>query len=110
MLNLQASEKVPMPQKRFKLTAKVSSDDSSAIRPAIERIIGNKGKVKATQDGFEISAELQGKSARDLNRALLSEMRRAERRTMLRSEWSSGKIVEKFFDYVPKGIRELNRK
>jgi len=32
-------------------------------------------------------------------------MRRVEKRTRLRSEWTSGKTVEKFFDYVPKGTK-----
>jgi transposase len=49
--------------------------------------------------------QLEGESARDLNRAVLSALRRVERRTTLRAEWSSGTTVERFFDYVPKGIR-----
>ncbi len=30
-------------------------------------------------------------------------MRRAEKRTRMRAEWTSGKTAERFFDYVPKG-------
>jgi hypothetical protein len=41
---------------------------------------------------------------------LLSELRRAEKRTRIRTEWVfSGNTVEKFFDYVPKGTRRLSQ-
>jgi len=62
--------------------------------------------VKATDDGFE--AELTGGSARDLNRKLLSQMRKAERRTRLRAEWTSEGLTERFFDYVPKGKKKAH--
>jgi hypothetical protein len=39
----------------------------------------------------------------------LSEMRRAEKKTRLRAEWTSGGITEKFFDYVPKGTKKAER-
>lgn len=96
-----------MVQKKFRLTANVSSDNPSAVRPALDRVIGVKGKITPTKDGFEVEAELQGESAKDLNRALLSEMRKVEKRTRLRAEWRLGNTVEKFFDYVPKGTREV---
>ena len=96
-----------MPQKKFSLSAKISSYNPSAIKPALESLIGNKGTIKSTNDGFEVQAELEGESAKDLNRMLLSEMRRLEKRTRLRAEWSSDKTVQKFFDYVPKGIRKV---
>ena len=94
-----------MPQKDFMLSAKVSSDNLSAVKPALERFIGNKGTVKETAQGFEVEAELHGESAVALNRTLLSEMRRTEKRTRLRAEWTSEGKTEKFFDYVPKGSR-----
>ncbi len=97
-----------MPKKKFVLSAKVSSNNPSAIKPVLESLIGNRGTIKSTDDGFEIQAELEGENARDLNRMLLSEMRKVEKRTRLRAEWSSGETVEKFFDYVPKGIRKLD--
>jgi hypothetical protein len=55
-----------------------------------------------------VEAELSGKSARDLNRMLLSQLRRAERRTRLRAEWTSNGVAERFFDYVSKGKRKSN--
>ena len=34
-------------------------------------------------------------------------MRRVEKRTILRAEWTWGGVTEKFFDYVPKGIKRV---
>jgi hypothetical protein len=94
-------------QRTFKLSARISSDNPSAVGPVLKRLVG-KGKIKAVQDGFEVEANLEGDSARTLNRMLLSELRRAEKKTRIRAEWTSGSTIEKFFDYVPKGIRRLN--
>jgi hypothetical protein len=96
-------------QKTFKLSARISSDNPSAIKPILERVIGVRGTMKSIGDGFEVEADLRGESARDLNRMLLSEMRKAERRTRIRAEWASGNTVEKFFDYVPKGSRKISQ-
>ena len=67
--------------------------------------MGTRGTIKSTGDGFEVEAKLTGASARELNRQLLSDLRQAEKRTRLRSEWTSGGTTERFFDYVPKGTR-----
>ncbi len=96
-----------MVKKRFKLSANISSDNPSAIKPVLERIIGNKGVVKPTAEGFEVNAELDGESAKDLNRVLLSEMRKVEKKTRIRSEWILSDTVERFFDYVLKSTRKV---
>lgn len=96
-----------MVQRTFKLSTRISSDNPSAVKPVLKRLVG-KGKIKAVQDDLEVEADLAGDSARALNRMLLSELRRAEKRTRIRAEWASGSTIEKFFDYVPKGIRRLN--
>ena len=95
-----------MVQKRFRLSAWVSSNNPSVIKATIKAFVGSNGTIKPTEDGFEINAELEGDSAKDLNRKLLSEMRRMEKRTRLRAEWTCGNTIEKFFDYVPKGIHK----
>jgi uncharacterized protein (DUF2267 family) len=46
-----------------------------------------------------------GREREDLNRQILSEMRRAEKKTRLRAEWTSGGVTESFFDCVPKGTK-----
>ncbi len=92
-----------MVQRKFRLRANVSSDNLSGIKPALERIVANKGTIRQTDQGFEVDAELEGESAQVLNRMILSELRRVEKRTRIRAEWTSGDTIEKFFDYVPKG-------
>lgn len=98
-----------MAQRKFRLLARISSDNPLAIKPILQRLINNKGTLKATEEGFEVEADLNGETARDLNRMLLSEMRKAEKRTRIRAEWTSDKTIEKFFDYVPKGTRKLSQ-
>lgn len=96
-----------MTDKRFKLSAHVSSDNPSAVKLVLERIIGSNGSVKPADEGFQVEAELEGKSARDLNRMLLSQMRMAERRTRLRAEWTAEGVRERFFDYAAKRREKL---
>jgi hypothetical protein len=92
---------------RFELTATVSSENIAAVRPAIEDFVGRGGKIAKSDRGLEVSAVLEGESAKELNRALLSAMRKIEKRTRLRAQWRLGNTVESFFDYVPKGTRRL---
>jgi hypothetical protein len=96
-------------EKKFKLSARVSSATPSAIKTVLERIIGNNGSIKPTADGFEVNAEIKGESARDLNRMLLSELRKAEKKTRIRSEWTSEDTTEKFFDYSLKQTKKVNQ-
>ena len=98
-----------MAQKKFRLSARVSSDNSSMVKPVLERFLSKQGSIKSIDDGFEVTAELYGESARDLNRTLLSEMRKAEKKTRIRAEWTLGDKVERFFDYVPKGTRKVQQ-
>lgn len=88
--------------KRFELYAKISSSNPSAIEPVLRKFFENKGTLTREGDDFVIKASLEGNSAKDLNRALLSELRRAEKKTRLRAEWSYNKTTERFFDYVLK--------
>jgi hypothetical protein len=96
-------------RKSFKVSARISSANPSAVKPVLDRIIGSQGTVVSVEEGFEVNAELAGESAKDLNRMLLSEMRRVEKRTRIRAEWTLGDTTEKFFDYVPKGIRKAQK-
>ena len=86
----------------FKLKARVSRSDARTIRQALDQLAA-KGSVKEAAEGFVIEAELEGASAKELNRTLLSALRKVQRKTTLRSEWTSGDgTTEKFFDYVLK--------
>jgi len=91
-----------MPKKTFQLTARVSTENPKAIKPVLHEVLP-KGSIAKTEEGFLIRTKIAGESARELNKTLLSALRRVEKKTRLRSEWASGQSVERFFDYVPKG-------
>jgi hypothetical protein len=90
--------------------AQVSSDNPSAVKPALERIVASKGIMRVTDQGFAVEGELEGESAKSLNRMLPPELRRVEKRTRIRAEWTSGDTTEKFFDYVSKGTYKAQKK
>jgi hypothetical protein len=98
-----ASHNMAMAEECFQLVADVSSDDPAAIGAILRDLLP--GSITETADGFHIEASMTGTSARDLNRNLLSVLRRVERRTRLRAEWTAAGITHRFFDYVPKGTR-----
>ena len=100
-----------MAMKRFKLSAKVSTDSPEAVKSELESLF-TKGNVKAVEapGEFLIDAEIEGVSAKELNRALLTALRKAEKRTRLRAEWTQGGSTERFFDYVSKGTRKATTK
>lgn len=89
---------------RFTIRARVNTENPSAIRPLLRRLFPA-GTVTLTGDPKELvlRGELEGADARELNRSLLTELRRVEKRTRLRAEWTSEGTTEKFFDYVSKG-------
>ena len=90
-----------MATQRYQLVADVRSADAGAIEPVLRQLVGD--AVTPTEDGFHVTATLTGPSARELNRALLSALRRVERRTRLRATWTANGVSARFFDYVPKG-------
>ncbi len=94
-----------MAAKRFSLVAQVSTASSAKIKPVLAELVGH-GSIQRTADGFAVKAEMSGANARDLNRSLLSALRRVERKTRLRAEWTAGRTTERFFEYVPKDIRK----
>jgi hypothetical protein len=88
--------------KRFRLVAKVSSSTPSAVKPVLEKAVAP-GSVKEVKGEFMVDAQMQGESAKELNRTLLSALRRVEKKTRLRAEWTSDDgTTERFFDYVLK--------
>jgi len=66
-----------------------------------------KGFVKEDGGELVVEAQMKGDSAKELNRSLLSAMRRVEKRTRLRAEWTSDDgTTQKFFDYVLKNTNK----
>ena len=95
-----ASLEERMPLKTFRLTATVSSETPDAIRAALNEVLGKNASIERTADGYRVEATVVGVEARELNRRLLSAMRRIEKSTRLRSEWTADGVAERFFDYV----------
>jgi hypothetical protein len=89
---------------QFRLTGEVSSDDQAAVVPVLAQMLGP-GSVIETPGGLHVEGVMDGADAREVNRRLLSALRRAERRTRLRAEWTGGGQIHRFFDYVPKSTR-----
>ena len=80
----------------------MSSSNLKAIKPVLGQLIKT-GSLKEAKGEFIVDAEMTGDSAKELNRSLLSALRRVERRTRLRAEWTSDDgTTQKFFDYVLK--------
>ena len=92
-----------MVKKRFRLMARVSSSNPQAIRPVLRKFV-TKGSVKKAGEEFIVEAEMQGADAKELNRSLLSALRRVKKKkTRLRAEWTSDDgTTQRFFDYVLK--------
>jgi hypothetical protein len=91
-----------MVKKRFRLMARVSSSNPEAIRPVLRKLV-TKGSVKKAGEEFIVEAEMRGANAKELNRSLLSALRRVEKKTKLRAEWTSDDgTTQRFFDYVLK--------
>jgi hypothetical protein len=90
----------------FQLVADVSSADPAAIEPLLRQLVN--GDVTPTTDGLHVVARLSGESAKDLNRARLCALRRVERRTRLRAEWTAGGVTGRFFDYISNGLRSAS--
>jgi hypothetical protein len=95
-----------MPVARFTVRARVITENPPDIQRVLRRLFPT-ANLTLTGDPKEVvvRGEMEGTAARDLNRGLLTELRRVERRTRLRAEWTSEGVTEKFVDYTPKGKR-----
>ena len=94
-----------MAEQQFHLVADVSSNDLPAVEPVLRDLDG--ATITEIASGFHVEATIAGASAQDCNRLLLSALRRAEKRTRLRAEWTAAGVTARFFDYVPKGTRTV---
>lgn len=86
---------------RFKLKARISRSDERTIRHALQQL-GSDGEVKKVRGEFAVSAEIEGTSAEELNKSLISALKAVKKRTKLRAEWTSDDgIAQTFFDHLP---------
>jgi hypothetical protein len=88
-------------QLKLKLKARINRSDARTIRQALDQLVA-KGSIKKEGDEFVVEAAMEGASVKELNRALLSALRKVQKRTTLRAEWTSDDTTERFFDYVLK--------
>jgi|SRR5664280_1747442 hypothetical protein len=93
-----------MTETTYRLSARVSSNDLAAARAVLHELLPD-GRIDDDQAELLVEAELAGDSAKELNRSLLSALRRAEKKTRLRSQWTAPDgTVERYFDYVLKKV------
>ena len=92
------------------LIANVNTDNPEAVQPILERLFGKECVTLVQNNDFRIEAQLEGEDSKGLNRSLLSQLRKAERKTRLRAEWTSEGTTDRFFDYVLKKSTKINVK
>lgn len=91
-----------MVTQRFQLEARVSTDEPEAVAPVVRELFAT-GSVERVGDEFVVRGESAAEDVKEANRALLSALRRAEKRTRLRARWTAEDGTEyRFFDYVLK--------
>lgn len=92
----------PLPDRRYRLSARVSSDRPQAVKPVLEELF-SAAAVAREGDEWVVRASVPGADPKDLNRRLLSRLRKIEKRTRLRAQWTAQDgTVYSFFDYVLK--------
>ncbi len=91
-----------MDERQFVLIARIRTTDRAGIQTVLARLLP-RGSVTPTDEGFRVEAVLEGTSARDLNRMLLSALRRIDHRATLHAAWTAAGITERFFDYTARG-------
>jgi len=92
---------------RFQLDAEVRGANQRDVLAAARSLLPG-AEIEETELGFTARRQIEGESARDINRAVRSALRRVDRRTTLRAGRTSGGTVERFVDYVPKGARSIS--
>ncbi|MFZ1023309.1 MAG: hypothetical protein WAN87_04160 [Thermoplasmata archaeon] len=80
----------------------MSTDSLERIRPILGKVFPG-GHIQQQGAEFLVETAMEGDSAKDLNRSVLSALREIEKRTRLRAEWTDEDgQVSRFFDYVQK--------
>jgi hypothetical protein len=93
-----------MGERPFTLAARIRTTDPTTLQAALTTLIPH-GVVTPTSEGFRVEAAPEGASARDLNRMLLSALRRIDRRATLHAAWTCEGTTEHFFDDRARGTR-----
>jgi hypothetical protein len=88
----------------YRLAARISSDDPAAARAVLQQLLPA-ATIIDDRGELVVEVELAGASAKGLNRSLLSALRRAQKKTRLRAQWTAPDgTIERYFDYVLKKV------
>jgi hypothetical protein len=100
------SQEQEMGSKHLALSVGVSSDNPEAIEPVLKKLLP-RASIRMEGNEFVVKAEMDGDDVKESNRALLSALRKAEKRTRLRAEWTSEDgTTYRFFDY---GLKKISK-
>lgn len=82
----------------FKLKARINHSDARTIQKTLDKLAA-KGDVKKVGNEFAAYVEIEGNSAEELNKVLLSALKSVRKRTKIRAEWTSDDgITQTYFD------------
>ena len=87
---------------KLDLRARVISDSPEIVGRFLADTFG---AATISSDGADwvVRATIDGKNAREANRTFFAQLKRVERKTHVRTEWTHAGVTERFFDYVPQG-------
>lgn len=93
-----------MAEGKFSLHAIVRSRNPDAVERTLGTLFGSGclSRSGEREDEITVESSMSGESSKELNRSLLSALRKVEKRTTLRAEWTSGDVTDRYFDYVLK--------
>ena len=82
----------------------IPSENLKAVKHELERVPGiSLLSISAERpDSIAVKARMRGESPKDMNRSLLSALRKVEKNTVLRAEWTGEGSRERYFDFVLK--------
>jgi len=88
---------------RFSLVARIDKHSPDPMEPFVRQLVPKGSVIKEGESGFVVRVIMEGSSAKDLNRSMLSALRKVEKKTRLRAEWTAEDgTIQRFFDYVLK--------
>ncbi len=88
----------------YAFVADIGTKEPERLEPILVNFLGVDGILR-TDYGFRVRSTVEGPNARELNRKLLSLLRRAEQNATLEAEWTYNGTTERFVDYEPSGCR-----
>lgn len=95
---------MPPPLLQSPANPDIATDEPECLADALQALVGAE-HVTRPEDGFRVVGTFAGTSAKDRNRALISVLRRAVKRTRLRARRTGDGETERFLDHVSKGRR-----